>query len=108
MKKLWILALVVACGATSPSITAIQFKLDPSTCFDMGTPNLGVQLWVDEVLRAHDTLSIGELSKAVPVEPGQHTAFAREESIGYGPGYMWPRQSVNVLRDSSRVVLLRC
>src|SRR5580765_480301 len=83
--------VVMACRDTTGPTTAIQFRLDPATCLDVGTPNLGLQLWIDSVFRSRAVLSVGELSQSIPVDPGTHRGFARED---YPGGYTWPEQTV--------------
>ena len=100
------LPVVMACGRdpTGPT-TGIEFRLAPATCLNVGTPNLGLQLWIDSVFRSRAVVSVGEVSQPIPVEPGKHSAFARED---YPGGYTWPAQTVIVPQDSSRLVSLPC
>jgi hypothetical protein len=99
------LSVVLACRDPTGPTAAIQFRLDSATCVNLGTPNLGLQLLVDSVLRGRAVLSIGEVSQLFPVQPGTHTAFAREDFPG---GYTWPTQRVIVPQDSSKLVSLPC
>lgn len=99
--------LLVGCheATAADAQTAVNYRLDPQTCFDMGTPNLGVRLFLDGALRATDTLSIGEFSKPVAATPGVHTAYAQED---YSGGYVWPSTTVVVQSGQTVTVLLRC
>lgn len=100
------LVLLTACGETSGPVTGINFQIAPDPGCSLGTPNLGLLLFVDGVQRARDALSIGEFSIVIRVAVGDHTAQAKEDTGPYG--YAWPQQRVTVIAGQITTVRLAC
>lgn len=107
-----LLLAVAACselqaGPNEPSAqatTGVQFWIDPQKCYDLGTPNLGLRLFVDGALRRVDTLSIGDRSDVLGVTPGHHDVAAQED---YQFGFVWSQQ-ITVNAGQVAVVTLGC
>lgn len=109
MRVLSLVALLfglAACGevvAPTPK-TGVDFWIDPAVCYNVGTQNLGLVLFVDSAQVGKAVLSVGEHSRVFGVSPGRHAVGAQEDRPN---GYVWTA-TVTIPLDSVVSVAVGC
>jgi hypothetical protein len=84
-----------------PAESAVQFKLDASTCVGAGA----IDFFLDGSFIGTETLSPGIPSKQYETTPGGHVVSA---AVSNTHSLVWPSTNVTVQPNTALVWILRC